>query len=115
MIHNCKHTQLDLALKQSVKHTHTHTHSLSPSFQLALKTVNLARSAFASFLFHRKFFHSYNDGLRPDQEGGGGEGEEGEEETIKCKITIKVSNECQSCPVYELVFVCVYTNWLCCV
>ena len=71
--------------------------------QLALKTVNSARSAFASFLFCRRFFNSYSDGLRPGdigegekEEGEGGEeeeewGREGSEDTIKCKITIRVS------------------------
>ena len=55
--------------------------------QLALKTVNSARSAYASFLFCRNFFHSYSDGQRI---GNSEEEEEEEVETIKCKITIKV-------------------------
>ena len=59
--------------------------------QLALKTVNSARSAYASFLFCRSFFHSYSDG-RPTQDSEGyGEEMEDEEDTNKCKITIKVS------------------------
>lgn len=62
--------------------------ALIPSLQLALKTVNPARSAYASFLFCRSFFHSYSDGHRPgDSEE---EDVEEEEDTIKCKITIKV-------------------------
>ena len=51
-------------------------------FQLALKTVNGARSAFASFHFKRSFFHSYRDGVRGGRD---------EEEPLKCKISIKVS------------------------
>lgn len=57
-----------------------------PPLQLALKTVNPARSAYASFLFSQSFFHSYDDGQR----AGDTEEEEAEEDTIKCKITIKV-------------------------
>ena len=65
---------------------------LSSLYQLALKTVNGARSAFACFLFQRSFFHSYSDGKdgargrRNEEE----EEEEEEEERLKCKITIKV-------------------------
>ena len=65
--------------------------AVSITTQLALKTVNSARSAFASFLFSREFFHSYSDGLQTGGEGGEGEGEGEEADTIKCKITIKVS------------------------
>lgn len=65
--------------------------------QLALKTVNTARSAFASFLLCQKFFHSYSSGQRSGEEeeeegeGEGGKVEDGED-TIKCKITIRVSS-----------------------
>ena len=52
-------------------------------FQLALKTVNGARSAFATFHFKRNFFHSYRHVRR-----GGSE----EEEPLKCKISAKVSH-----------------------
>ena len=51
-------------------------------YQLVLKTVNSARSAFACFLFRRAFFHSYSDGRGREDE---------DEETLKCKISIKVT------------------------
>ena len=82
-------------------HAHTHTHTCTRA-QLALKTVNCARSAFCSFLFLRAFFLSYNDGRGTGrgqrrngtlEEGEGEEGEEGEgegDESLKCKVTIKV-------------------------
>ena len=53
--------------------------------QLALKTVNNARSAYACFLFRRGFFHSYSDGREKARAGVS------EEESLKCKITIKVT------------------------
>ena len=53
--------------------------------QLALKTVNSARSAFACFLFHRSFFLSYSVGGVVS--GGGGDSER---EALKCKISNKV-------------------------
>lgn len=55
--------------------------------QLALKTVNGARSAFASFIFQQSFFHSYRDVRRVS---GQDLEEETEEEPLKCKISIKV-------------------------
>ena len=60
------------------------------SLQLALKTVNTARSAFACFLFERKFFHLYRDssGGRGTQRGSGSEDEEN---SFKCKISTRVS------------------------
>ena len=57
--------------------------------QLALKTVNGARSAYVCFLFQRSFFHSYSD-RRAGARDGGDEVDEAEDETLKCKITIKV-------------------------
>ena len=60
--------------------------------QLALKTANGARSAYACFLFQRSFFHSYSD-RRAGTRGRGDEEEDEEEEeqeALKCKITIKV-------------------------
>lgn len=67
-------------------------HLLPPSVhQLALKTVNGARSAYVCFLFQRSFFHSYSDrrtGAQGRREGE--EEDEEEEEALKCKITIKV-------------------------
>ena len=59
--------------------------------QLSLRTVNSAHSAFVNFLFCRKFFSSYSDGLGSRPAGERGDEEEEEEDTIKCKITIKVS------------------------
>jgi hypothetical protein len=57
--------------------------------QLALKTVNGARSAFASFIFQRSFFHSYRAVRRvPGRDLEGDDGNE--EEPLKCKISIKV-------------------------
>ncbi len=68
--------------------------TLPYSPQLALKTVNGARSAYACFVFVRPFFLSYNDGLRGGRKGGKTvEGEDtGREggEPLKCKINIKV-------------------------
>lgn len=60
-------------------------------YQLALKTTNGARSAYACFLFQRSFFHSYSD-RRGGARGRGDEDEDEEEEqeALKCKITIKV-------------------------
>ena len=57
--------------------------------QLALKTVNGARSAFASFIFQRSFFHSYRDVWRaPSRDLEDDDADE--EEPLKCKISIKV-------------------------
>lgn len=57
--------------------------------QLALKTVNGARSAFASFIFQRSFFHSYRDVRRaPTRDLEDDDADE--EEPLKCKISIKV-------------------------
>ncbi len=53
--------------------------------QLALKTVNTARSAFACFLFERKFFISYRD----VKNGRGTDSQE--EDGFKCKISARVS------------------------
>ena len=69
-------------------------------FQLSLRTVNSAHSAFGRFLFRRTFFSSYSDGHGRSGEGGKGEGseeeeEEEEEDIIRCKITIKVSSPFQ--------------------
>ena len=58
--------------------------------QLALKTVNSARSAYASFLFCQSFFHSYSNGQSVSGSQGCEEVME-DEDTTKCKITIKVS------------------------
>ena len=53
-------------------------------FQLALRTVNSSRSAYACFVFAPSFFLHYNDGV-PD------ENEDSEEDALKCKIGVKVS------------------------
>ena len=73
---------------------YTRDDCVSPSVslcQLALKTTNGARSAYACFLFQRSFFHSYSD-RRGGARGRGDEDEDEEEEqeALKCKITIKV-------------------------
>ncbi len=57
--------------------------------QLALKTVNTARSAFACFLFEKKFFHSYRDSTCGRGSGRGSDSEE--EGGFKCKISARVS------------------------
>lgn len=51
---------------------------------VSFRTVNSARSAFASFLFGQGFFSHYDEGTTiqdPDEE----------DETIKCKVAMKVS------------------------
>ena len=53
-------------------------------FQLALRTVNSSRSAYACFVFAPSFFLHYNDGVSD-------ENEDSEEEALKCKIGVKVS------------------------
>lgn len=66
-------------------------HLLPPSVhQLALKTVNGARSAYVCFLFQRSFFHSYSDRRTGARDRREGKEEDEEEEALKCKITIKV-------------------------
>lgn len=50
--------------------------------------MNGARSAFASFIFQRSFFHSYRNVRRAT--GRDLEDDENEEEPLKCKISIKV-------------------------
>ncbi|KAL3857167.1 hypothetical protein ACJMK2_011862 [Sinanodonta woodiana] len=54
---------------------------------LALRTVNSSRSAYACFLFAPSFFQHYDDGSGQTTNGSGKE--EGEEEAIRCKITMK--------------------------
>lgn len=60
---------------------------LPPSYQqLALRTVNLSRSAYACFKFHSSFFLNYDDGskdLADDSQA---------EDMMKCKIAMKVNN-----------------------
>ena len=62
--------------------------------QLALKTVNSARSAYACFLFQRTFFHSYRDGMgghgKEVGSRGGARDEEDKDSGLKCKILAKV-------------------------
>lgn len=56
--------------------------------QLALKTVNNARSAYACFLFHKSFFLSYNE--RGVVLRGGAEAADDGTESLKCKISNRV-------------------------
>ncbi|KAK3582960.1 hypothetical protein CHS0354_019970 [Potamilus streckersoni] len=56
---------------------------------LALRTVNSSRSAYACFLFAPSFFQHYDDGSGQTINGSGKEEEEGEEESIRCKIAMK--------------------------
>ena len=53
-------------------------------FQLALRTVNSSRSAYACFLFNESFFISYDDGANDLSE------DSQEEDLLKCKIAMKV-------------------------
>ena len=63
---------------------------------LALRTTNVSRSAFASFLFHRSFFVDYldqnqlNDLEPPDDEGVDDDADPNQPVVAKCKITMKV-------------------------
>ena len=61
--------------------------------QLALRTVNSSRSAYACYLFAPGFFMQFNANT-PQNGGatGGGDGDE-EEEPFRCKITMKVREE----------------------
>lgn len=51
---------------------------------VSFRTVNSAHSAFASFLFGQGFFSHYDEGTTIEDP-------EVEDETVKCKVAMKVS------------------------
>lgn len=89
--HNlCLHNDKTIAITSDLLY-----HRLYFLFQLALRTVNSSRSAYACFVFAPSFFLHYNDGV-PD------ENEDSEEDALKCKIGVKVS---------EIYFETVHRAW----